>query len=289
MEDVDNTDQGGDMGRKESSDSVPGSKKCVLLGGRKVNDKGDCVEGDDESSDDDALSKIPTHYCRPFGGTEAAGTNEGSLGVDYGGHGDDMDAEFLVDESLGGSSEVGGSFGVFVGLADGQDDVGAEGEIKEDLLASEGLIPDQDGSVDVGGSDAVGSKAHGLVSGDESLLDTRAGRVVVHSVIDDGFQLVGPKKNSKRKVVKGPPVVVRQSSRLKRDGVPIVIKAQLRANSKNDISAEKEGDIHLVNDFWGAYGRVSDVDNSELIRPFSLDELDGAVKGMRVNTAGSWP
>ncbi|KAG8060654.1 hypothetical protein GUJ93_ZPchr0002g26363 [Zizania palustris] len=42
-----------------------------------------------------------------------------------------------------------------------------------------------------------------------------------------------PKKTTSKKV---PPVALRQSSRIKRDGVPIQVKAQMRADQKDDVS-----------------------------------------------------
>ncbi|KAG8074868.1 hypothetical protein GUJ93_ZPchr0006g43045 [Zizania palustris] len=57
----------------------------------------------------------------------------------------------------------------------------------------------------------------------------------------EGFQAVQKKKAGRARAVKGPAVAVRQSSRIKRDGVSIVAKAQKRADSKNDITVDEAG------------------------------------------------
>ncbi|KAG8058495.1 hypothetical protein GUJ93_ZPchr0002g24423 [Zizania palustris] len=63
------------------------------------------------------------------------------------------------------------------------------------------------------------------------------------------FQAVQKKKVGRNKSGRGPPVAVRQSTRIKRDGVSIVAKAQRRADSKNDISGmSRFAILHSVDD-----------------------------------------
>ncbi|KAG8091770.1 hypothetical protein GUJ93_ZPchr0012g19902 [Zizania palustris] len=126
MEDVDNTDHEGNMGHKESSDSAPGSKNVAYQGGRKVNAAGDNVEVEDESSDDDVLSRIPAQYCCPVGGSEARGYNSEGMKVTDGGQMDDADAEFRVDGNVEDCLMHRGRCGMRVGMDEGSDVGGAD-------------------------------------------------------------------------------------------------------------------------------------------------------------------
>jgi hypothetical protein len=54
---------------------------------------------------------------------------------------------------------------------------------------------------------------------------------------------------------------------------------------KNLFGPEPDGSISLGEDFWREEGRLSEEEAQELIRPFSLTELEGALKDMDVNSA----
>ncbi|KAG8068060.1 hypothetical protein GUJ93_ZPchr0005g15087 [Zizania palustris] len=111
----------------------------------------------------------------------------------------------------------------------------------------------------VGGSDGCGYKEEGLGGSHKEVLegvDTNKtviqeeiteqglGGEVIHSdenvgvdTVDMGKKLRGTGRGLKKK---RPPVAVRQSARIRRDGVPISVKAQQRADQKNDISGGSE-------------------------------------------------
>ncbi|KAG8094993.1 hypothetical protein GUJ93_ZPchr0012g18898 [Zizania palustris] len=137
------------------------------------------------------------------------------VGVNTGGHMVNKNAEFSENKSTGGVSVVGGSSGVSAGVADGKSGSGVGGYVEADIFAGGGFVHDQDGLGRDGGISAEGFAAQGSVHESEGLVDTLTGLDATLSVAGDEFHVVGVKKNSKRKVVKGPPVVVRQSSRLK--------------------------------------------------------------------------
>ena len=50
-------------------------------------------------------------------------------------------------------------------------------------------------------------------------------------------------------------------------------------------ASEPDPRIKLGQNFWSGRGRLEEVDNQLLIRPFSMEELEAAVSDMKTNTA----
>ncbi|KAG8098904.1 hypothetical protein GUJ93_ZPchr0013g37565 [Zizania palustris] len=159
--------------------------------GRKVNADGDNVEVEDESSDEDVLSRIPAQYCCPVGGYEAMGNKSRGLGATDGGRVDDGDAEFRVDGNVEDCLTHRVSCGVREGMDVGSDDGGADVGIKVDLPVEDVMLPNQAELGEVGGGVDKDKGAYGTASG---VSDDRDVVANVFSVNEGGFRNVGPKK-----------------------------------------------------------------------------------------------
>jgi mannosylglycoprotein endo-beta-mannosidase len=66
---------------------------------------------------------------------------------------------------------------------------------------------------------------------------------------------------------------------------PAELKTHVEAYYKELFGKEPEGSISLEGDFWAERGRLSQEEAQELIRPFTLKELEEALKEMDENAA----
>jgi hypothetical protein len=66
---------------------------------------------------------------------------------------------------------------------------------------------------------------------------------------------------------------------------PREIRDHVEKYYKDLFGAEMEGSIELGDNFWAEDGRLSEIEAGELIRPFTIKELEEALKDMDVNSA----
>jgi hypothetical protein len=69
--------------------------------------------------------------------------------------------------------------------------------------------------------------------------------------------------------------------RTKRD--PKEIREHVEFYYKSLFGKEQEGTITLGENFWSDRGRLSNEEAQELIRPFTMKEIEGALRAMEVN------
>ena len=66
---------------------------------------------------------------------------------------------------------------------------------------------------------------------------------------------------------------------------PVELRQHIDAYYKKLFGREQTEDIHLIEDLWQEQQKVSDEENEELIKPFTWEELDFAMKETKNNTA----
>jgi hypothetical protein len=66
---------------------------------------------------------------------------------------------------------------------------------------------------------------------------------------------------------------------------PAEIRNHVESYYKDLFGAEPEGGVTLGEEFWLEKGRLSDEEAQELIKPFTIKELEGALKDMDVNAS----
>ena len=59
---------------------------------------------------------------------------------------------------------------------------------------------------------------------------------------------------------------------------PVELRQHIDAYYKKLFGREQTEDIHLIEDLWQEHHKVSDEENEELIKPFTWEELDFAMK-----------
>ncbi|KAG8060156.1 hypothetical protein GUJ93_ZPchr0002g24778 [Zizania palustris] len=203
--DLDSGEGDGVQEKKESTDSAVLKGKSSVQGGDSARDDVGIVSESDEDSDEDVLSKIPACYYHPSGGSCDLSKDDRSV---------------MVEHVKGGPLS------------------GMNAENEEGLPKAGSVLDGSDKTSQAAVYVHGGLKAKTL---GEGLSDSCNIQMEVEDVpvsTDDGFRPA-----VKRRVVRGkqkcPVVAVRQSTRIRRDGVPIVVKAQLRADLKDDTSVEE--------------------------------------------------
>jgi hypothetical protein len=66
---------------------------------------------------------------------------------------------------------------------------------------------------------------------------------------------------------------------------PKEIREHVEFYYKSLFGKEQEGTITLGENFWNDRGRLSNEEAQELIRPFTMKEIEGAITDMEVNSA----
>ncbi|KAG8050152.1 hypothetical protein GUJ93_ZPchr0009g1790 [Zizania palustris] len=220
--------------KQESSSSSLVKKDGGSQSDRKCKDVVEKALESEGESDDDVLSRIPAQYFNPVG------QNVGLCG--------DMKVERnMVISNFGSGAGCYNSFAPLDDAEGGVEGNAIDGQLvqipEEKAMNPSGLIsvsakdkgwqtiaPVLDPVDDVCGMDGSKIDNGGLGFTEDVAASDMRGKLKKSEKPDEHFGEIKVKGKKK----KAPAVALRQSARIKRDGVPIQMKAQLRADLKND-------------------------------------------------------